>query len=669
MDEMSEAMDKPQGRASDRPPLREMSPEELQEILEAHRKWVESGGKEGKRADLHGTNLRKENLFQANLQEAHLFESDLQEALLNKANLQKADIRKSNLQKANLIKAKLQEANLFGACFKEADLLRAELQGANLAEAKLQGAKLWKARLREVDLQDADLTDATGLLAGQLAGANVSGAKLPEAIDKFEGLKIVEETSKHAQKLFVSMLLGCVYSWLTIATTTDARLLTNFASSPLPIIGTPIPIVGFYVAAPLLLLGLYLYFHLYLQRLWEGLAELPAVFPDGRPLDKRADPWLLIGLVRSHFKLLRDKRPPFSRLQNAISILLAWWVVPVTLFFFWLRYLRRHDLVGTSLHIILLVVSIGFGIMSYLLARATLRGKERKPFIWKKVLKDARTYKRGAVALGIGAIFYLLSFGAIDGLPPNLYTFNGRRPGAPNLKASDIRRVVPRVFEFFGYSPFADLREADVSTKPPNWTGQKEEEIALVKGARLTGADLRYARAFDAFLVNADLRDANLEGAELDYADLRAANLFRANLQRANLQGADLRQADLIFASVRAASLNGANLQGADLRQADLIFASVRAASLNRASLFGANLVNADLQAANLFVANLQRADLSAANLQGAILEWADLRGTDLRYTRGLTQKQIDKACVDKKTLLRVGLKRPKPCPEWLLRT
>jgi hypothetical protein len=49
-----------------------------------------------------------------------------------------------------------------------------------------------------------------------------------------------------------------VYSWLTIATTTDVRLVTNSASSPLPIIGTEIPVVGFYWA-PALLLAMYLY--------------------------------------------------------------------------------------------------------------------------------------------------------------------------------------------------------------------------------------------------------------------------------------------------------------------------------------------------------------------------------------------------------------------------
>ena len=64
-----------------------MSPEQLKEILEEHGKWVESGGKEGKKA---------------NLQKAVLWRAKLQGANLDGANLQKADLRKANLREASL---------------------------------------------------------------------------------------------------------------------------------------------------------------------------------------------------------------------------------------------------------------------------------------------------------------------------------------------------------------------------------------------------------------------------------------------------------------------------------------------------------------------------------------------------------------------------------------
>lgn len=720
-------------RAEEQVRYRDISPEQLKDILEDHVAWLRSEGKEGTKADLSRANLPHANLSYANLEQADLKEANLrhinfndadlygaslerakindgklQNVSLARANLQGAELidanllgsklggancqwanfSKANLQKANLAGADLPQANLKEANLQHADLTGTGLRHAELPKANLQNAKLGKADLRDTNLQNANLKETTSLLGGQLAGADVCGAALPHDIHKFHGVLHVEEASKNARKIFLAMLLGCLYSWLTIATTTDARLLTNSASSPLPIIGTAIPIVGFYLAAPILLLGLYIYFHLYLQRLWEGLAELPAVFPDGKALDKRIYPWLLNGLVRGHFVRLKHDRPALSRVQNAISILLAWCVVPATLLLFWGRYLRRHEWTGTSLHIGLLTISTGLAILFYLIARRTLRGQVWSPIVWKKALKDVRTYKRAVVVLGSGLVFVLLSLGAIKGVPPH--------------KGTGIRTWVPRAFELIGYSAFADLEEVDVSTKPDIWTGDSSQ-IALVKGARLRGRDLCYIRANRAFLVNADLRKANLQGAILEEADLRGANLQWADLQRASLLDANLQRANLSSRAVRKqpdkhfwidgmfstpvtnlryAVLDLANLQGADLAAAnlegahlvyanldkvDLQLANLQGANLERANLRGANLKEArlaganlrwsKLQGANLFLSDLTKANLRQANLQGAYFEGARLDSAylgeaDLRGARGLTKRQIESAIIDEKTEL-----------------
>ncbi len=87
--------------AQDQPQYREVSQEELKQILAAHKKWLETKGKQGKRAYLGDANLEKANLWRANLQEADLMEANLQEA-----NLLRADLRKANLRKANLFEVK-----------------------------------------------------------------------------------------------------------------------------------------------------------------------------------------------------------------------------------------------------------------------------------------------------------------------------------------------------------------------------------------------------------------------------------------------------------------------------------------------------------------------------------------------------------------------------------
>lgn len=564
-------------KGSDGPRLVEVSAEELGETLRRHQKWVASEGDEGERA-----------------------------------NLRRADLRNAQLEGAFLSDANLERADLTGANLAGAFLSGANLRGAILLEASLDGARLTRTVLRDADLREADLTGVAGLLEGQLAGTDVSGAKLPEDIVKFEGLSHVEETSRNGRRIHLGMLLGCLYSWLTIATTTDVRLLTNSPSSPLPIIQTEIPIAGFYWAAPLILVGLYFYLHLYLQRLWDGLAKLPAVFPDGKAVHERAYPWLPNTLVRAHFSRLEPGRTLLSRFEYLVSVVLAWWLVPFTLLLFWLRYLPRHDWNGTALHVALLVVSVGAAILLHGHAVRTLRGRPTK-FRWTKPWLDARAYQ-GAAALGAGVIFALISLGAIEG--------DARRDlffGAP--VAGGIRTWVPYAFWFVGYRTVVDLRQADVSVKPPNWTGRDKSadvEVAQVKGARLSGRNLRFADGWGAFLAKADLRGANLEGAYL----------FRANLQRADL--------------------TRANLEGAVLIEA---------------SLQGGNFDFANLQKATLIRANLKRAVLIGANLQGADLFRSELQGADLRDARGLTQEQLDHACGDEATNLPPPL-RIEPCPE-----
>jgi uncharacterized protein YjbI with pentapeptide repeats len=510
-------------------------------------------------ADITGTNFINADLKGAILDYVTLRE-DEEEAVLSKADLEKALVRD-----ATLVNADLREANF---------------RSANLERTTMRGAVLQGTILRDANLADSDLTETTGFLSEQLADSNVCNAKLPEEIQKFDVLEHLDEASKNARKIFLTMLLGSVYSWLTIATTTDPRLLTNSASSPLPVIGAAIPIVGFYFAAPLLLFGFYVYFHIYMQRLWEGLADLPARFPDGRPLDKTIYPWVLTGLVRAHFKRLRENRPAFSRLQEVVSIFLAWWVVPLTMLFFWWRYAYRHDWLWTCLHILLLGLSISLGRIFYRLAIRTLNGEQlRTPNrettpLAGLVSAGESTLKRTVMNIPrwFGDLFEELQY---------------------ILKISRhtlVRRVeiFTAVMLLFSYSaiwgaPFlgswarANLKEADVSTKPENWTGK---ETSLVKGATLKEANLRNCMADSAFLVNADLQGAdlrrgrlvlaNLESANLTYADLRSANLGLANLKSARFQGADLRGAKLMAADLRNADFRAVKLEGADLKGADL---------------------------------------------------------------------------------------------------
>ena len=288
----------------------EISDEELEKVLDEHRAWSNSGGKKGRRAnlervnlvgaDLHGVNLAEANLHQANLskanlmgaglakanlqgailgganlQKASLWESDLQGARLALANLQEANLTQANLGKANLREANLQRANLTRANLKEARLSLSNLEGAILGRANLQEATLHHAVLYEANLQEARLQGIKGLQIKQLRGANMSSAELPEGIEDSDWLKHVEETSRKASRLFLIKMMCCAYAWLVVTATQDVHLITNTPAAPLPLIGTRIPIANFFWVVPPMLAIVFVYFHLYLQRLWEDLAAFP----------------------------------------------------------------------------------------------------------------------------------------------------------------------------------------------------------------------------------------------------------------------------------------------------------------------------------------------------------------------------------------------------------
>ena len=98
-----------------------MSREELNEILELHKKWIE-GDKIGKRANLSGANLSDANLSGANLRRADLSDANLSGANLSDADLSDAYLRRADLSDAYLRRADLSGDNLRGANLRGADI-------------------------------------------------------------------------------------------------------------------------------------------------------------------------------------------------------------------------------------------------------------------------------------------------------------------------------------------------------------------------------------------------------------------------------------------------------------------------------------------------------------------------------------------------------------------
>jgi uncharacterized protein YjbI with pentapeptide repeats len=240
-------------------------------------------------------------------------------------------------------------------------------------------------------------------------------------------------------------------------------------------------------------------------------------------------------------------------------------------------------------------------------------------------------------ALITGGVLLMISVGVIRGLPAD-------RDIASDHSSASIRRWASELFQSVGYRPYADLTEAVMSTAPAagNWT---EAGMADAPGAKLNQMNLRFARAYRSFLMNAKLWRADLEGAYLSEADLRGANMREATMRSANFNRAQANHAVLVSANAVGAQFVSTDLRGADLSygnfdNADLSNAKLSGSTMYGITMRGARLLRTDLSRtdlrdtkmdnAMLSFANLQDADMSSAKLGGANLAGAEMKGTVL---------------------------------------
>ncbi len=403
------------------------------------------------------------------------------------------------------------------------DLRRVDLTGSDLSGVDLKDAFLEGARLERVD----------GLAAWQLRGANLTGAHLPKAIEKFEGLKAVESNTKSSARSWTSTILACLFCWLTVGTTTDQGFFGVEHDTALPFVQTKISPYGFYVVAPLLLAVMFLFLQYSLQQLWEAFTSLPAVFPDGAPLHKRASPFFLSGIVQTQVRRFRAEATGLVRWQAFLAWLLGWWVVPITIALLWLRSLVARLAWLTAVQLFSLAVVITASLFFTSIAQRTLRGSPPNRFYWRRLFAQGRLLRKVVWALPISVSLWVFSFRVFQDSLPDRY----------------------------GSWSHADLSYAKLSP-PELGTGTGESDVRGTRG--LYGRNLKGCKASYSVMANVELEGADLSGCDFTGADLHNAHIVAARLSRANLSSANLRGATLIPTS-DVGSLALADVQGASL--------------------------------------------------------------------------------------------------------
>jgi uncharacterized protein YjbI with pentapeptide repeats len=424
-------------------------------------------------------------------------------------------------------------------------------------------------------------------------------------------------------------LLGvALFCLLTTLGSPDKLLLAGDSTIKIPFADTPMSFLGFIVVAPLLLIVLATYLHVFYgywlacererqyinQRLIPPIEGTPTLFSF-----PNAIPRVLTRFI-------------FYRLVPLVLVTITWkaWALPA---------------MGLPLTYVT-------GVVTFILVLLQIRRSPEHQRQWWTLLYSA------ILVLSIG-LMILGSFTPRSFQRP-LALFRAELPKAwlVGINMSRAR------------ADFANLEGAEL-------------EGALLDGAYLQRANLKGANLLAVSFVGAYLQQANLQGANLEGADFLGASLEGANLEGANLGGTSFLDANLQGANFRE-TIWLAQWQLSGAHNATLAFYSpvlltalklppdhnekLKDKNLAQYDLSGANLQGAklgqwNLRQANLQGANLNRARLVAANLEGADLKGANLEGAELAGARRLSQDQVNGACVDENTRLSPGLTKPPPCP------
>ena len=538
---------------------RETNSESWNNSVQLHKLWRDTNGHDGQRILLTGEFC-----------EGH--KSLLLSDLIG------ADFKNATFNDINFASDDLTATSFIDTSFWNVDFSSADLSHSVFENCLFNGSTSFRNSVLQESKFSVGLSREDSTLFG---GADLTGAKFYDDKHYASEIKYVSELSKNAKPVFILIISACLFVWLTISTTKDIDYFINASVASLPIIGTEISTVGFYLISPLILLGIYVYFHVYLQRIWESLGRLPAIFATGRCLDRSVYPWLLIGSIYDYFPVLKAHRPYLASLQIYICFIGAWALVPITVLSLLLRFLPSHDLFRLTVLLVIFLCSLVFGISFIQGLRIALLGPSPSRNV-NSIITEGRF-------LSIVIIVPIIIFIAISSnfnLGPDLteLELQGKNFTGKNLQIASFQN--------------SELSQTDFSN------------------ANLLLADFQYVKA-----RHAKFDWANMAGVNLRNGDFGSTAFKNSNLKWAELTSANLANSDFSFAILEEASLDHVNARGAVFN-----LTTLRGASLIYAELPEAIIVTSDFSGAKLSGSNLSRAILNQSNFTSAVFNTSGLQ-------------------------------------------
>ena len=455
--------------------------------------------------------------------------------------------------------------------------------------------------------------------------------------------RAVEDAASVGVGLWLSYLFVFFYIGIAAGSVTHKDLLLENPVK-LPFLGVELPLVAFFLLAPLL----FIVSHGYTLMHFVMLAGKVGLFDEELNKQLPAAPEIQDGIRRElpsniFVQLLAGPQDVRHGKLGMLLTAVAWITLVIgpvlLLLLIQIQFLPYHEKWVTGAHRIAIVADV---VLLWLLWPAVLNRRSR--LMWRleprgsgfsSALSLAGRYSAALAACFI-PLFIALAAATFPGerlddwignkkwIPlPSRMSNGPRKSGYQpqwtslhdllfNLPYDSERRRRKSPFSNTLVLPGFDALEAlKISGKD---LGAAKQTIDL-RGRHLEGAIFAGAGLPKAYFGN-----AHLEGASFYQAKLQGAGFYQAQLQGADLYQAQLQSASLDSAHLEGARLDGAELQGAWLYSAGLSGASLKEAHLEAAWLQGAQLQGASLEGAQLQGASFQESLLSSTDMSGAAL-------------------------------------------------
>ena len=432
------------------------------------------------------------------------------------------------------------------------------------------------------------------LITSQVSPSNwpIVGSFADKAKDLDAFRIAVVEAASVSMGLWFSFLFVLFYLAIAVGSVTHRDLL--FANPvKLPFLNVELPLVGFFIIAPVLFLVIHAFVLLHLVilagKLSEFDTELRARTADPvvqERLRRQLPSVIFVQLLAGPDSVRTGVLGLMLRLVAQISLIVG----PITLLvLFELQFLPFHRAEITWWHRIAVLLDLA---ILWLLWPSIADGK----VTWIGWRDFLHWRIAGAAAASILTFLFVVTLALFPG--------------------EWLEDKLPATWKSLHEIVISGEADVDPITRRPTSLWPNSNRIVLPGLDIIDHAKLDSDEKLAAVSETLSLRTRRLEGAVLYNANLKKVDLTGARLKGANFKDARLQGALLNKAELNEAIFIGANLEGAFLQSALLNGARLNGASLQGANLFEADLSGAEFEEARLFCSGAFQGKASSCQIQ-----------------------------------------------------